>query len=148
MYIQNEYSMKQTTEEAMLPFKVMELAELVAEKKKFSLEDALFYVYNSRVYRDLLNSDLKLWYCSGSQLYDFLEEEKSNARKLHPARSMAQFVVFCIEQYRLRGELSSAAVLAMFKESGVEEFLMRNFEVLHSQSVEYILREIDLFIKK
>jgi hypothetical protein len=95
-----------------------------------------------------LNSDLKLWYCSGSQLYDFLEEEKSDARKLHPARSMVQFVVFCIEQYRLRGELSSAAVLAMFKESGVEEFLMRNFEVLHSQSVEYILREIDLFIKK
>ena len=35
MYIQNEYSMKQTTEEAMLPFKVLELAELVAEKKKW-----------------------------------------------------------------------------------------------------------------
>ena len=141
-------SMKQTIEEAMLPFKVVELAELVAEKKSFSLEDALFYVYNSFVYRDLLNPDLKLWYCSGSQLYDFLEEEKMGARKLRPTRSVAQFVVFCIEQYRLRGELSSAAVLAMFKESGVEEFLMRNFEVLHSQSVEYILREIDLFIKK
>lgn len=140
--------MKQTTEEAMLPFKVMELAGLVVEKKNFSLEDALFYVYNSRVYRDLLNPDLKLWYCSGAQLYDFLEEEKSGVRKLHPIRPVAQFVVFCIEQYRLRGGLSSAAVLAMFKEIGVEEFLMRNFEVLHSQSVEYILREIDLFIKK
>ena len=142
------YSMKQTTEEAMLPFKVVELAELVAEKKNFSLEDALFYVYNSFVYRDLLNPDLKLWYCSGSQLYDFLEEEKMGARKLRPARSVARFVVFCIEQYRLRGGLSPAAVLAMFKEVGVEDFLTRNFEVLHSQSVEYILREIDLFIKK
>ncbi len=140
--------MKQTTEEAMLPFKVVELAELVAEKKSFSLEDALFYVYNSFVYRDLLNPKLKLWYCSGSQLYDFLEEEKMSARKLRPARSVARFVVFCIEQYRLRGGLSPAAVLAMFKEVGVEDFLTRNFEVLHSQSVEYILREIDLFIKK
>ena len=140
--------MKQTTEEAMLPFKVVELAELVAEKKNFSLEDALFYVYNSFVYRDLLNPDLKLWYCSGSQLYDFLEEEKMGARKLRPVSSVARFVVFCIERYRLRGGLSPAAVLAMFKEVGVEDFLTRNFEVLHSQSVEYILREIDLFIKK
>ena len=140
--------MKQTTEEAMLPFKVVELAELVAEKKNFSLEDALFYVYNSFVYRDLLNPDLKLWYCSGSQLYDFLEEEKMGARKLRPVSSVARFVVFCIERYRLRGGLSPAAVLAMFKEVGVEDFLTRNFEVLHSQSVEYILRELDLFIKK
>ena len=140
--------MKQTTEEAMLPFKVMELAELVAEKKCFSLEDALFYVYNSRVYSGLLNPALKLWYCSGSQLYDFLEEEKTGARKSRHVRSIAQFLVFCIEQYRLRGGLSSAAVLAMFKELGVEDFLTRNFEVLHSQSVEYILHEIDLFIEK
>ena len=56
--------------------------------------------------------------------------------------------VFCVEQYRLRGNLPSAGVLAMFQNLKLDKFLTRNFEVLHSQSTEYILHEIDLFIRK
>lgn len=140
--------MKQTTEEAILPFKVLELAEIISEKKRLSLEDALFYLYNSDLYHDLINPNLKLWYYSGSQLYDYLEEEKFNIRKRPVSRAEAQFLVFCVEQYRLRGNLPSAGVLAMFQNLKLDRFLTRNFEVLHSQSPEYILHEIDLFIRK
>ena len=140
--------MKQTTEEAILPFKVLELVEIISEKKRLSFEDALFYLYNSDLYHDLINPNLKLWYYSGSQLYDYLEEEKFDIRKRPVSRAEAQFLVFCVEQYRLRGNLPSAGVLAMFQNLKLDKFLIRNFEVLHSQSTEYILHEIDLFIRK
>ena len=42
--------MKQTTEIAILPFKVLELAEIIAEKKRLSVDDALFYLYDSELY--------------------------------------------------------------------------------------------------
>lgn len=140
--------MKQTTEVAILPFKVLELAEIISEKKRLSFEDALFYLYNSDLYHDLINPNLKLWYYSSSQLYDYLEEEKFDIRKRPVSRAEAQFLVFCVEQYRLRGNLPSAGVLAMFQNLKLDRFLTRNFEVLHSQSTEYILHEIDLFIRK
>lgn len=140
--------MKQTTEAAVLPFKVLELVGLISERKRLSFEDALYYLYNSKLYRDLDNPRLKLWYCSSMQLFDFLEEEKAAARTFRITRNEALFVISCIEQYRLRGNLSSADVLTMFNELGLNKFLVANFEVLHSQSMEYILHEIDLFIKK
>ncbi len=140
--------MKQTTEIAILPFKVLELAEIIAEKKRLSVDDALFYLYNSELYRNLSDSEQKWWYYSGAQLYEFLEEEKLCGRKLRSEKSEMQFLIFCIEQYRLRDNLPSAGVLAMFIRWGVDKFLRDNFEILHSQGAEYILHEIDVYIKK
>ena len=140
--------MKQTTEIAILPFKVLELAEIIAEKKRLSVDDALFYLYNSELYCDLSDPDQKLWYYSGAQLYDLLEEEKLYGKKQEFYKSELQFLVFCIEQYRLRDNLPSAGVLAMFIRLGIDRFLRDNFEVLHSQGTEYILHEIDVYIKR
>lgn len=140
--------MKQTTETAILPFKVLELADIIAEKKRLSMDDALFYLYNSKLYQDLSKPALKLWYCSGAQLYERLEEEKLEARKSRVEKPEMQFLVFCIEQYRLRNNLASVIVLEMFIRLGVDGFLRENFEVLHSQGTEYILHEIDVFIKR
>lgn len=137
-----------TTEVAMLPFKVMELADIVAEKKKLSIDDALFYLYNSELYHDLLKPELKLWYYGGMQLYEVLEKEKLQKKKLYIQKAERQFLIFCIEQYRLRGNLASANVLEKFIRLNVDRFIIDNFEVLHSQSTEYILHEIDVFIKK
>lgn len=140
--------MESSTEIAILPFKVQELAEIISEKKRLSHADALFYLYNSDLYHDLINPRLKLWYYSGSQLYDYLEDEKSGSKDFSATKAERQFFVFCIEQYRLRDGLPSAGVLAMFKNLKLDKFLFRNFEVLHTQSAGYILHEIDMFIKK
>jgi len=140
--------MEPSTEIAILPFKVRELAEIISEKKRLSYDDALFYLYNSDLYHDLINPRLKLWYYSGSQLYDYLEDEKSGSKFFFVTKAEFQFFVFCIEQYRLRDDLPSAGVLAMFKNLKLDKFLLRNFEVLHTQSTGYILHEIDMFIKK
>lgn len=147
-YTLSRVSMEQTTEIAILPFKVLELAEMIAEKKRLSLDDALFYLYNSELYRNLAEPELKLWYCSGAQLYDLLESEKSHGKKQAFDQSERRFLVFCVEQYRLRHNLSSASVLALFIRLGVDRFLRDHFEVLHSQGTDYILHEIEVFIKR
>lgn len=136
-----------STDLAILPFKVMELARIIAEKKKLSIDDALFYLYNSRLYRDLPNPDMKLWYLSGVRLYNMLLEEKLCDRKRGYDRSEEQFLIFCVERYRLRENMSSATVLAMFIQLGVTNFLRDHFDVLHTQGDYYILHEIDMFVK-
>ena len=140
--------MEQTTEIAILPFKVQELADMIVEKKRISIDDALFYLYNSELYRNLTDPELKLWYYSGAQLYELLEAEKSNGKKIKSNKPEMQFIVFCIEQYRLRHQLSSAGVLALFLRFNVDRFLRDHFEVLHSQGTDYILHEIEVFIKR
>ena len=137
----------QNTEIAVLPFKVLELAEIISERKRLSIDDALFYLYNSDLYHDLIDPKLKLWYYSGMRLYELLEYEKVNERKVRFYKSELQFLIFCIEQYRLYHNLTSASVLSMFIRYGVDKFLRDNFEVLHSQSEEYILNEISHYIK-
>lgn len=42
--------MTQTTEIAILPFKVMELAEIIAEKKRLSGEDYFLYETDSKTF--------------------------------------------------------------------------------------------------
>ncbi len=61
-------AMEQTTEIAILPFKVLELADMIVEKKRLSIDDALFYLYNSELYRNLAAPELKLWYYSGAKI--------------------------------------------------------------------------------
>jgi len=140
--------MTHTTEMAMLPFKVLELIEIIMEKKRMSFSDALFYLYNSSLYDRLADSSAKVWYQSGASLYEQLEAEKSIERNSCLPQSELRFLIFCIEQYRLRGKVSSADTLALFKRSGLLRFLTKNFEMLHSQSEDYILHEMTTFLKK
>ena len=135
------------TEIAVLPFKVLEIAGIISDKKRLSINDALFYLYNSKLYHDLIDPKLKLWYYSGIRLYELLEEEKINEKKHGFNKSELQFLIFCIEHYRLTYNLTSAEVLSMFIRYGVDKFLKDNFEVLHSQSEEYIVEEISRYLK-
>ncbi len=140
--------MTHTTETAMLPFKVQELAEIIMDKKHLSLSDALLYLCNSELYDSLTDASAKMWYESGASLYDRLEAKKSAERENSLPRAVSLFLIFCMEQYRLSHNLSSIEALDMFKRSGLERFLIDNFEALHSQSDDYILHEIELFLKK
>lgn len=58
------------------------------------------------------------------------------------------FVAFCIEQYKVANNLDGAAVAALFKSCGVTDYLYEYFDVLHSQSRQWLLEEIDDFINK
>ena len=56
------------------------------------------------------------------------------------------FLSFCIEKYMNTKKLSESDVLNTFTEFGVLEYLNEHFEVLHTQSWQWLIEDIDEFI--
>ena len=133
----------------MLPFVIKELVELVMKKKALSLGDALYYIYSSRLYKSLLDEDTKLWYLSTLSLYDRLEKEKTDEKRLQNDNTKnLLFKVFCMEHYREAKKQSAEETLFLFSKYGIFDFLDETFEMLHTQDTEYILDTITTYIKK
>ena len=126
---------------AMLPFVMRELVDTVMKRKTLPLEDALYYIYSSNLYKALLDENTKLWYSSTLSLYEALEKEKTEQKIL-------LFQMFCDENYRETKNISAKETLLLFSNHGVFEFLYENFEMLHTQDTEYILDTIITYINK
>lgn len=64
-------------------------------------------------------------------------------------RNMAivEFVSFCIERYKLLKSMSGKEVADLFQSLGVVNYLITNYEILHTQNADFIQEEIELFIK-
>lgn len=60
---------------------------------------------------------------------------------------IAYFLSFCIEQYKNAKGLEGAEVMKTFVEYGVLDYLNNHFEVLHTQSRQWILEDIEDFIQ-
>ena len=134
---------------AILPFVMRELVDMVMKKKILPLEDALYYIYSSKLYKSLLDLNTKLWYSSTLSLYEALEKEKIEQRKVQGSDSkVLLFTMFCIENYRETKKKSAEETLLLFSNYGVLEFLNDNFEMLHTQDIEYILDTITTYISK
>lgn len=134
---------------AILPFVMRDLVELVMQKKALPLEDALYYIYSSRLYKALLDENTKLWYSSTLSLYDILEKEKSEQKKEENNNTkILLFKVFCLENYREQKKVTAKEALLLFSSYGVFDFLYDNFEMLHTQDTEYILDTITTYISK
>ena len=132
-------------EEAIMPFKVQQLVEVIMEKKQFGFEDAFHYLYTSDCYHLLLQEDTKLWYMSALGIIELLEEEKNAAKIAN--RKLLLFFAFCLEKYKNFSHLSAEETLLIFRKHLVFDYLRDGFEVLHTQGENYIVSEIDLFIK-
>lgn len=134
---------------AMLPFVMRELVDMVMKKKTLPLKDALYYIYSSKLYKSLLDLNTKLWYSSTLSLYEALEKEKMEQRKVQGDDSkILLFKMFCIENYRETKKKSAEETLLLFSNYEVFEFLNDNFEMLHTQDTEYILDTIATYISK
>ena len=116
---------------AMLPFVMRELVDTVMKRKTLPLEDALYYIYSSNLYKALLDENTKLWYSSTLSLYEALEKEKTEQKKVQKDNPK-----------------SAKETLLLFSNHGVFEFLYENFEMLHTQDTEYILDTIITYINK
>lgn len=60
---------------------------------------------------------------------------------------IAYFVSFCIEQYKMHLDVSGSEVMDLFDMYGVTGYLADNFDVLHTQGHDWLMSEIDGFIK-
>ena len=58
------------------------------------------------------------------------------------------FVAFCIEQYKVAKGMDGADVAQLFFAKGVASYLADNFEVLHTQSRQWLIEEIDEYINQ
>ena len=62
-------------------------------------------------------------------------------------QDVAYFLSFCIEQYKTDKGITGAEALQQFCQWNVLEYLEAHYEPLHTQSRQWILEEIDEFIK-
>ncbi|MBP1676983.1 MAG: hypothetical protein H6Q20_1542 [Bacteroidetes bacterium] len=58
-----------------------------------------------------------------------------------------QFQIACLEGYKIFKKKSGKKALNDFQTYGVFEFIETGYEVLHTQSIDYVVAEIDDFIK-
>ncbi len=61
-------------------------------------------------------------------------------------QDIAYFLSFCIEQYKNAKGMNGAEVLETFAKYGVLDYLNNHFEILHTQSRQWILEDIDEYI--
>ncbi|MDR1974133.1 MAG: DUF3791 domain-containing protein [Bacteroidales bacterium] len=130
----------------MLPFVMKELVAMVVEKKSLPLENALHYIYSSKMYKTLISKETKMWYLSTLSLYDLLEKEKEEKRSYCDEKVLL-FEMFCIENFRAKKNLSAEDALLLFSNYDVFSFLEDTFEMLHTQDRDYILDSITTYIK-
>lgn len=60
---------------------------------------------------------------------------------------LVEFVSFCIENFKVKHEMSGKDVAALFRESQVINFLKEGYEILHTQGKDYIIDEIEIYLK-
>ncbi|KOR25274.1 hypothetical protein ND00_18230 [Clostridium sp. L74] len=58
-----------------------------------------------------------------------------------------EFISFCIENFKVKFKMKGKEVANLFYESGVTDFLIESYDLLHTQGKDYILSEIEIFLK-
>lgn len=66
---------------------------------------------------------------------------------LKSEEKLLEFIAFCIEHYKIKHHLKGKDVSALFKEKDVINFISQGYELLHTQGKDYIIEEIDMYIK-
>lgn len=62
-------------------------------------------------------------------------------------KDIALFVAFCIEEYGAAKGMTGEQVIDLFARYGVTDYLARCFEPLHTQGRQWLIDEIDEFIR-
>lgn len=62
-------------------------------------------------------------------------------------RDITFFVAFCLEEYKTLKGMNGEDTLALFDEYGVIDYLAKCYDVLHTQSRQWIMEDIDEFIR-
>ncbi|MBR4753319.1 MAG: DUF3791 domain-containing protein [Thermoguttaceae bacterium] len=58
-----------------------------------------------------------------------------------------EFVAFCIEAFAKRKRISGAKACALFARSGALDYLRRGYDVLHSMGEEWLVADVDGFLR-
>jgi hypothetical protein len=132
----------------LLPFKTQQLLNTIIEKRGLCVEDAVHYLYSSNVYKQLSEESSLLWQFSTLYLYDMLMSEKRlKKQRQNNTKPILLFVTFCIENYKEYKNISADETLFIFNKYEVIGYLEAVYDTLHTQGKDYIMSEIDGYIK-
>ena len=115
---------------AMLPFVMRELVDTVMKRKTLPLEDALYYIYSSNLYKALLDENTKLWYSSTLSLYEALEKRENRTEESTKGQSkdIAFFKCFVLKiTGKLKNISAKETLFAVFQSWRFLNFYMKNF---------------------
>lgn len=56
------------------------------------------------------------------------------------------FLSFCIEQYKTRKSIPGEKAMEILSDTGALDYLAENYEVLHTQSPQWICEEIEEYL--
>lgn len=62
-------------------------------------------------------------------------------------QDIAYFVSFCIEQYKKAKHITGAEAMRQLYKYNVLDYLGEHYEILHTQSRQWILEDIDEYIR-
>lgn len=136
-----------TYEEKIIPIKISQLAGYVAKVKRISLDDALVYIYVNPMYKRLYDEEAKWWYLSTEALYEEFELWRKRQSRDVP-KEVFEFYTYCLENYAISKRISGLSAWTVFKESGADEYVIENYDLLHTQGLEYLLDDICRFLKR
>jgi len=134
-------------ENNIIPVKIANLAEYVSERKKISLYEALVYIYSNPMYKELYNEGAKWWYLSSDALFDEFERCRKE-QVLDVSLAAFEFYTYTLENYAISKGIGGLQALALFKEYGADEFLLKHYDLLHTQGTGYVIDEVQRFIDK
>ena len=134
-------------EDNIIPIKIAHLAEYVSKVKRISLDDALVYIYVNPMYEKLYVQEAKWWYLSTEALYGEFELWRSRQKRV-VSNEVFEFYTYCIENFALQKGISGMRAWVIFKESGADDYVLDNYDLLHTQGMEYVLDDIQRFINR
>lgn len=134
-------------EENIVPIKIASLAEYIAERRRISLDEALVYIYSNDMYQELYDEGAKWWYLSSEALFDEFEARRKE-KTIEVSSEAFEFYVYTLEKYALSKRISGLQALALFKEYEADEFLLKHYDLLHTQGTGYVLDEIQKYIDR
>ena len=136
-----------TYEDHIIPIKISQLARYVAKVKKISLDDALVYIYVNPMYKRLYDEKAKWWYLSTEALYEEFERSRVRQNQEIP-KEVFEFYTYCLENYAIRKRISGMRAWVKFKESSADKYVIDNYDLLHTQGLDYVLDDIQRFIDR
>lgn len=134
-------------EENIVPVKISRLAEYVSKRKRITLDEALLYVYSNPMYKELYDEGAKWWYLSSEALFDEFEARRRE-ETFEVSDEAFEFFTYTLEMYARNHGLSGLQTLALFKAHDADVFLLKNYDLLHTQGTGYVMDEVQRYINR
>lgn len=84
---------------------------------------------------------------SSEALYDEFEARRK-AQIIEVSREAFEFYVYTLEKYAISKGISGMQALALFKEYDADEFLLKHYDLLHTQGTGYVIDEVQRYINR